>query len=53
VRSQITTLLNQHGDSLRTVKQVMVEYVDNMGQEGSKEAIQQYKHRITTLVNEF
>jgi len=31
----------------------MVEYVDNMGQEGSKEAIQQYKHRITTLVNEF
>ena len=53
VRSRITTLLNQHGDSLRTVKQVMMEHVDNMGREGSKEAVQQHKHRITALVTDF
>ena len=53
VRSRIATLLNQHGDSLCTVKQVsMMEYVDNLGEDGSKESVEQHKQKIMSLVDE-
>ena len=52
VRSRIATLLNQHGDSLRTMKQVMMEYVDNLGEDGSKESVEQHKQKIMSLVDE-
>ena len=34
------------------MKQVMMEYVDNMGEEGSKEFVEQHKHKIMSLVDE-
>ena len=52
VRSRIATLLNQHGDSFRTMKQVMMEYVDNLGEDGSKESVEQHKQKIMSLVDE-
>lgn len=53
VRSRIGTLLSQHGDSLETVRGIMREYVDNMGDaSASKDSLQQEKQRIATLVDQ-
>ena len=52
IRSRLTTLLNQHGDSLQTVKQIVMEYVENLGDSSSADSVLQEKQRITSLVDE-
>ena len=57
VRSRISSLLNLHGDSLQTIKRVMMDYVDKMSSDGEGTAtstanIQQEKLRITAMVDE-
>ena len=52
IPSRIGTLLNQHGDSLETVRAIMREYVDNMGDADSQDSVQQEKKRIAALVDQ-
>ncbi len=52
IRARISTLLNQHGDTLHSVRQVLTEYLENMGDgsSGSKESAAREKQRLTTLL---
>ena len=52
VAGRIDTLLNQHGDSLQTVKETLLEYAAGLG-EGSdaNEPITKQKQRLNTLAS--
>lgn len=55
IHARISTLLNQHGDSMGSVRQVVREYVDNMGDGGSsgaQESVLQEKQRLRTLLEQ-
>ena len=51
IHGRVMTLLNQHGDSLHTIKRVVGEYVENM-EEGGGEAVGMEKRRLTAMVDE-
>ena len=52
VLARIHTLLNQHGDSLHTVKRVVSEYVENMEEGSGGEAVGVEKRRLTAMIDE-
>ena len=54
VNSRIDTLLNQHGDSLRTVQETLHEFAAGLGEgadPSSSDAIAKQKERLTTLAS--
>ena len=51
IHARVMTLLNQHGDSLHTIKRVVGEYVENM-EEGGGEAVGTEKRRLMAMVDE-
>lgn len=55
IKSRISTLLNQHGDSIETIKETLLEYADSLGEgtsENDSSAAKSEKDRLTALVNE-
>ena len=52
IRSRIDVLLGQHSESMVTVRNVLEEYVENMGGEEAEEALKQEQVRIGKLLEE-
>ena len=52
ISARIHTLLNQHGDSLHTIKRIVSEYGENMEEEGGGEAVGVEKRRLTAMIDE-
>ena len=55
IKSRIHTLLNQHGDSIETVKETLLEYANSLGEgagENDSSATKSEKDRLTALASE-
>jgi len=54
IKSRLGTLLNRHGDSMKTVKTIMSEYVERLGTRDPVNSgdIEKEKRRLTSLIDE-
>ena len=52
IQSRIQTLLSQHRDSLDTVKAMVTEYADNLGDESSPDVVKQEQQRLNSLISQ-
>ena len=54
IKSRLGTLLNRHGDSMKTVKTIMSEYVERLGSGDPVNSgdIEKEKRRLTSLIDE-
>ncbi|XP_065887853.1 beta-catenin-like protein 1 [Dysidea avara] len=53
IKSRLGTLLNRHGDSMKTVKTIMSEYVERLGTgDPVNNDIEKEKRRLTSLIDE-
>ena len=50
IQSRIQTLLNQHRDSLDSVRDILREYCRNLGDESSTDAVKQEQQRLDELI---
>ncbi|EDV29036.1 Beta-catenin-like protein 1 [Trichoplax sp. H2] len=53
VRHRIQTLLNQHGGSMKAVKDIMREYASQIGDANSKDSKDAEQRRILSLIDRF
>ena len=52
IKSRLSTLLNRHGDSMKTVKTIMSEYVERLGSGDPNSDVEKEKRRLTSLIDE-
>ena len=52
IMSRIQTLLGQHRDSLATVKEVLQEYSENLGDESSTDSVKQEQQKLNDLAQQ-
>eukprot|EP00794_Sanderia_malayensis_P018782 gene18782-20673_t len=53
IKNRVTQVLNQHGGSIKDIKQIMREYASHVGDSDTDESVELEKRRLLSLVDRF